>query len=169
MSTSATVTVSVRRCSGVADRNAGFSQTNPQQLYLPLITDHEYHHETVHVEAQQHNPHSLLQWMKRLIALRKRFKAFGRGDLTVLQPENRKVLAFLRHHDTEAHSRRRQLVTVSPARPARSGRVSRAGAGRAVWPDGVSDHWGAAVPAHVWGHMPFSTSRWSRGPSRRPL
>ena len=61
------------------DRNAGFSRANPQQLYLPVIIDPEYHYEAVNVEAQQDNPHSLLWWMKRLIALRKRYQAFGRG------------------------------------------------------------------------------------------
>ena len=44
------------------------------------IIDPEYHYEAVNVEAQQNNPHSLLWWMKRLIALRKRYQAFGRGD-----------------------------------------------------------------------------------------
>jgi maltose alpha-D-glucosyltransferase/alpha-amylase len=84
-----------------SDRNAGFSRANPQQLYLPVIIDPEYHYETVNVEAQQHNLHSLLWWMKRLIALRKRFQAFGRGTLEFLQPENRKVLAFLRRYGDE--------------------------------------------------------------------
>ncbi len=58
-----------------ADRNAGFSRANPQRLYLPVIIDPEYHYEAVNVEAQQDNPHSLLWWMKRLIALRKRSPA----------------------------------------------------------------------------------------------
>jgi maltose alpha-D-glucosyltransferase/alpha-amylase len=84
-----------------ADRNAGFSRTNPQRLYLPVNIDPEYHYEAVNVEAQQNNPDSLLWWMKRLIALRKSFKAFGRGSLEFLQPENRKVLAFLRHYEDE--------------------------------------------------------------------
>ena len=39
--------------------------------------------------------------MKRTIALRKRFKAFGRGSLEFLQPDNRKVLAFLRRYEDE--------------------------------------------------------------------
>ena len=73
-----------------ADRNAGFSRANPQRLYLPIIIDPEYHYEAVNVEAQQNNPHSLLWWMKRLIALRKRFKAFGRGTLEFLHPDNHK-------------------------------------------------------------------------------
>jgi maltose alpha-D-glucosyltransferase/alpha-amylase len=83
------------------DRNAGFSHVNPQRLYLPIILDPEYHYETINVEAQQNNPSSLLWWMKRLVALRKRFKAFGRGTLEFLHPENRKVLAFIRHYEDE--------------------------------------------------------------------
>jgi maltose alpha-D-glucosyltransferase/alpha-amylase len=84
-----------------ADRNAGFSRANPQRLYLPIIIDPEYHYETMNVEAQQSNPYSLLWWMKRLIALRKRYKAFGRGTIEFLQPENRKVLIFLRRYEGE--------------------------------------------------------------------
>jgi maltose alpha-D-glucosyltransferase / alpha-amylase len=84
-----------------ADRNAGFSRANPQQLYLPLIVDHEYHHEAIHVEAQQRNPSSLLNWMKRLIALRKRYRPFGLGSIAFLHPENRKVLAFIRRYAHE--------------------------------------------------------------------
>jgi maltose alpha-D-glucosyltransferase/alpha-amylase len=78
------------------DRNAGFSSANRQQLYLPVISDPEYHFESINVEVQQANPHSLLWWMKRLIDLRKRHQAFSRGSLEFLHPENRKILAFTR-------------------------------------------------------------------------
>jgi maltose alpha-D-glucosyltransferase / alpha-amylase len=84
-----------------ADRNAGFSRANRQRLYLPVITDPEYHYETVNVEAQQGNPHSIFSWTKRLIALRKRHRAFGRGTLELLRPENRKVLAYVRSYESE--------------------------------------------------------------------
>jgi maltose alpha-D-glucosyltransferase/alpha-amylase len=84
-----------------ADRNAGFSRTNPQRLYLPVIIDPAYHFEAVNVEAQQNNPHSLLWWMKRLIALRKRFRALGRGSLEFLSPSNHKILAFVRRFQDE--------------------------------------------------------------------
>ncbi len=84
-----------------ADRNAGFSRSNPQRLYLPINIDPGYHYEAVNVDVQQNNPDSLLWWMKRLISLRKRSKAFGRGSLEFLQPENRKVLAFLRRYHDE--------------------------------------------------------------------
>jgi maltose alpha-D-glucosyltransferase/alpha-amylase len=83
------------------DRNAGFSRANPQKLYLPINIDPEYHYEAINVEAQQNNPHSLLWWIKRLIALRKGYRAFGRGGIRFLYPENYKVLAFLRCYQDE--------------------------------------------------------------------
>ncbi len=84
-----------------SDRNAGFSRANPQKLYLPAIIDFEYHYESVNVETQRNNPHSLWWWMKRLIAIRQLHPAFGRGALEFLTPENAKVLAFLRTHEDE--------------------------------------------------------------------
>jgi maltose alpha-D-glucosyltransferase/alpha-amylase len=94
-----------------SDRNAGFSAANPQRLFLPVIIDPEYHSQAVNVEAQQENPNSLLWWMKRLIALRQRYKAFGRGTLEVLLPDNRKVFAFIRRFEDE-----RILVVVNLSR-----------------------------------------------------
>lgn len=94
-----------------ADRNAGFSRANPQKLYLPVIIDPEYHYETVNVENQERNQASLLWWMKRFIAMRKRFKAFGRGSLTFLSSDNPKVLSFLRQYQDE-----RILVVVNLSR-----------------------------------------------------
>jgi maltose alpha-D-glucosyltransferase / alpha-amylase len=84
------------------DRNAGFSGANSQQLYLPAIIDPEYHYEAVNVEVQQKNPESLLWWMKRLLAMRKRHRAFGRGTMTMLHPDNSRVLAFIRKHEDES-------------------------------------------------------------------
>ncbi|MEA2676501.1 MAG: maltose alpha-D-glucosyltransferase / alpha-amylase, partial [Chloroflexota bacterium] len=84
-----------------ADRNAGFSDANRQRLFLPVITDPEYSYEAVNVDAQQANPSSLLWWMKRLIALRKQYAAFGRGSLTFLTPENRRIVAFVRAYGDE--------------------------------------------------------------------
>jgi len=83
------------------DRNAGFSRANPQKLYLPVIIDPEYHYEAVNVETQEGNPSSLLRWMKRVIARRKGFKAFGRGGIHFLISDNPKVLAFTRRYQDE--------------------------------------------------------------------
>ncbi len=85
-----------------ADRNAGFSRANPQKLYLPVIIDPEYHYESVNVENQEHNQASLLWWMKRFIAIRKRFTSFQRGRMELLLPDNPKVLAFVRSHGDES-------------------------------------------------------------------
>jgi maltose alpha-D-glucosyltransferase/alpha-amylase len=84
-----------------ADRNAGFSRSNPQRLILPTIIDPEYHYESVNVEAQQNNPRSLLWWSKRLITLRKQHQAFGRGTIEFLTPSNHRVLAFVREYEEE--------------------------------------------------------------------
>lgn len=84
-----------------ADRNAGFSRANPHRLYLPVILESEYHYEAVNVEAQRANTNSLWWYMKRLLATRARFKAFGRGTFELLYPDNRKVLAFIRTYDGE--------------------------------------------------------------------
>jgi maltose alpha-D-glucosyltransferase / alpha-amylase len=84
-----------------ADKNAGFSRANPQRLYLPVVVDPQFHYEAVNVEAQQANPFSLLWWTRRLIALRKRHPAFSRGTIEFLQPENHRVLAFLRRFGDE--------------------------------------------------------------------
>ena len=84
-----------------SDRNAGFSRANPQQLFFPVIIDPQYHYEQVNVEAQQANQYSLLWWMKRLIAMRKRYKALGRGSMEFLHTENRKILAYVRRYEDE--------------------------------------------------------------------
>jgi maltose alpha-D-glucosyltransferase/alpha-amylase len=79
------------------DRNAGFSRTEPSQLYSPVITDPVYGYQTVNVEAALRASTSFLHWMRRLIAARKQqAQVFGRGDLRFLQPANIRVLAHLR-------------------------------------------------------------------------
>ena len=83
------------------DRNAGFSKASPQRLFMPVIIEAEYHYEAVNVENQERNPSSLLWWMRRMIAMRKRFKAFGCGSLEVLLSDNSKTLTFIRRHGEE--------------------------------------------------------------------
>ncbi|MDQ3443605.1 MAG: maltose alpha-D-glucosyltransferase [Chloroflexota bacterium] len=83
------------------DRNAGFSRADWARLYSPVIMDPVYGYTAVNVEAQTRIPTSLLNWMKRMIAVRKRYKAFGRGSIRFLHPENLKVLAYLREWEGE--------------------------------------------------------------------
>jgi maltose alpha-D-glucosyltransferase/alpha-amylase len=84
------------------DRNAGFSRADPQRIYLPPIMDPVYGYEAVNVEAQARDSSSLLNWMRRMLAVRKTSQAFGRGRLSFLKPGNRKILAYLRELGDEA-------------------------------------------------------------------
>jgi maltose alpha-D-glucosyltransferase/alpha-amylase len=83
------------------DRNAGFSRADAARLYYPVITDPVYGYQAVNVEAQERVPTSLLNWMKRMVTVRKRHKAFGRGTIRFLHPENQKILVYLREWENE--------------------------------------------------------------------
>ncbi len=83
------------------DRNGGFSRADPAALVLPTIMDPLYGYGAVNVEAQGRDPHSLLNWTRRMLAVRSRHPALGRGSLTILYPKNRKILAYLREYQDE--------------------------------------------------------------------
>ena len=85
-----------------SDRNGGFSRADPQLLYLPPVMDPVYGYTAVNVEAQSRDRSSLLNWMKRMIAVRKAHKAFGRGSLKFLSPGNRKILGYVREYAGES-------------------------------------------------------------------
>ena len=120
-----------------ADRNAGFSRANPQKLYLPVITDPEYHYESNNVQAQQANASSLLWWTKRLIALRKEYDVLGTGNIEFLYPDNNKILAFLR-----SDGKRRVLVVINLSRFAQGAELD------------LTAHAGC-VPVEMFGRTPF--------------
>jgi maltose alpha-D-glucosyltransferase / alpha-amylase len=83
------------------DRNAGFSTADPARLYAPPIMDPVYGYQAINVEAQERSPFSLLNWMKRMIALRKQYQVFSRGSIEFLPAANRKVLAYIRRLDDD--------------------------------------------------------------------
>ncbi|WP_373356602.1 maltose alpha-D-glucosyltransferase [Pseudoroseicyclus sp. CXY001] len=84
------------------DRNAGFSRAEPQRLYLPTIQDPVFGYEARNVEAQSNDPSSLLNWMRRMVAVRQNHDVFGRGEMRLLYPSNRKVLAYIREYEGTA-------------------------------------------------------------------
>jgi maltose alpha-D-glucosyltransferase/alpha-amylase len=84
------------------DRNAGFSRCNPHQLTTPLINDAVYGYQAVNVEAQETTKSSLLNWTRRLIAIRKKYPVFGRGSISILGAENRSILAYVRRSESQA-------------------------------------------------------------------
>ena len=104
------------------DRNGGFSRADPAALVLPPIMDPLYGYGAVNVEAQTRDPHSILNWTRRMLAVRRRHPALGRGTLTFLYPKNRKILAYLREYQDEtilcvanlAHSPQAVELDLSP-------------------------------------------------------
>jgi maltose alpha-D-glucosyltransferase/alpha-amylase len=119
------------------DRNAGFSHADPQRLYLPPIMDSIYGYEAVNVEAQTRDRASLLNWMKRMLQIRKTSQAFGRGTLQFVRPGNRKVLAYLRQFGDDTI-----LCVANLARSAQPVEIN------------LAPHKGA-VPIELLGQTPF--------------
>ena len=157
------------------DRNGGFSRANPQNLYLPAIQDPIYGFEAVNVEAQQKSPGSLLNWMKRIIAVRQGRRAFGRGGINFLYPANRKVLAYTRTFEGEAIlcvfnlSRNAQAVTLDLT--AHQGRTPLELLGRSEFPQIADQAYTLTLPGYgfFWfALMPTEAGGW-REPLPEPL
>ncbi|MBX3444121.1 MAG: maltose alpha-D-glucosyltransferase [Planctomyces sp.] len=83
------------------DRNAGFSTADPSRLYQPVITDPIYHYQAINVEAALRSPTSLLNWIKRMIRLRKQHPVFARGSLEFIDGGNERVISYLRTYGEE--------------------------------------------------------------------
>lgn len=83
------------------DRNAGFSKADPERLYSPVILHPVYNYQAINVEAQLRASGSLLNWVKRLIAIQKQHQVFGRGTLQFIHPNNQKILAYIRQYQNE--------------------------------------------------------------------
>jgi maltose alpha-D-glucosyltransferase/alpha-amylase len=143
------------------ERNAGFSSCDPQRLFLPPVMDPIYGYQSVNVEAQSREPSSLLNWMRRMLSVRKTVKAFGRGTLTFLHPGNRKVLAYQRDYGEE-----RILCVANLARTAQpveldlassKGRVPIELFGRTPFPPVTDRPYMLTLPGH--GFMWFRLAR----------
>jgi maltose alpha-D-glucosyltransferase / alpha-amylase len=83
------------------DRNGGFSRADPGSMVLPPIMDSVYGYAALNVEAQTRDQHSLLNWMRRMLTLRRSHKVFGRGAFQFLYPRNRRILAYTRELEGE--------------------------------------------------------------------
>jgi maltose alpha-D-glucosyltransferase/alpha-amylase len=81
--------------------NAGFSDADPERLYLPVVSSPLYGYQAVNVAAQRSSPSSLLSWTQRLIRVRRGSSALGRGSFERLEPLNHRVLAFVRRYESE--------------------------------------------------------------------
>jgi len=135
------------------DRNGGFSTADAQRLFLPTIMDPVYGYAAVNVEAQERSPSSLLNWLKRLIAVRQTHAVFGRGTISFMYPENRKVAAYVREFGDEVVlcvanlSRTPQAVSLDLSRFA--GRVPVEMIGWSPFPKIADDHYVLTLPGHA--------------------
>ena len=127
-----------------SDRNAGFSRCDPARLYFPVVMDPIYGYQVINVEAQLSDQSSLLHWTRNMIALRKLFQVFGRGTLRFLNPENRKVLAYLRDLDRGDGSHETVLCVANLSRFAQPVSLD------------LSDHAGQE-PVEMLGYVSFPT------------
>src|SRR5690554_5041924 len=117
--------------------NAGFSRADPQQLYLPVVMDPTYGYQAINVEGQDRDRSSLLNWMRRIVGVRKSHPAFGRGSSTLLYPSNRKIIAYVREHEGE-----RILCVANLSAAAQAVELDLA-------------QWKGAVPVELAGRSPF--------------
>ena len=117
--------------------NSGFSEADVAALYHPVVVDPPHGYHNVNVMAAERSDGSLLRWMRRLIDVRKRSKAFGRGTLEFLQTNNRRVLAFLRQHEDET-----VLVACNLARSAEHAELD-------------LRRFQGCVPVEMWSGRPF--------------
>ena len=125
-----------------SDRNAGFSTADFARLYAPPVMDSTFGYESVNVEAQLRSPTSLFRWVRRLIGLRKNSPAFARGTLEWLEPENNKVLAFVRRLEKNSSEDEIILVVANLARTSQPAQLD------------LSDYAGL-IPVEMFGRTPF--------------
>lgn len=144
------------------DRNGGFSRADAQRLFLPAIMDVVYGYPSVNVEAQERSTSSLLNWIKRLIAVRQSHAVFGRGSLSFLYPENRKVVAYVREYEGAVVvcvanlARTPQSVALDLSRFA--GRVPLEMIGWSPFPPIVDDRYVLTLPGHAFFWFLLATS-----------
>ncbi|WNG17323.1 maltose alpha-D-glucosyltransferase [Cystobacter fuscus] len=120
-----------------SDRNAGFSRADGARLFAPVIADPVYGYQSINVEAQERTRSSLLSWVKRLIRVRQRYPAFAMGQLRWLNPDNRKVLAFMREYEGQSI-----LIVCNLSRFAQPGVLD------------LRD-WEGQIPVELMGETPF--------------
>ena len=139
-----------------SDRNAGFSRAVPARLYAPVIMDPIWGYQAINVEAQLSDQSSLLHWTRNMIALRKLFRVFGRGTQEFLAPENRKVLAYLRHYDPASPSTSDTAPASAGASPNTETVLCVANLSRFAQPVSLDlSRFAGMVPVEMLGYVPF--------------
>ena len=106
--------------------NGGFSTADPSRLVRPVIADGPFAYQRVNVAAQERDPRSLLNFVRRAVRTYKANPAFGRGAWAFLKADDPGVLV----HRCEMDGRRVYAAHNLAAEPK---------AARADLPDGLAD------------------------------
>jgi maltose alpha-D-glucosyltransferase/alpha-amylase len=102
---------------------SGFSVSSPDRFFAPVIDKYPYGPEYVNVEEQRSNPDSLYNTIKKMIAVRKQYKVFGRGSFHWLDSGTTSVAAYFREYKDERIliinnlSNQIQPITIRISRP----------------------------------------------------
>jgi maltose alpha-D-glucosyltransferase / alpha-amylase len=89
----------VRTCMQWSDEpNAGFSTVEEERLIHPAVMEGEFGANAINVVAQQRDPDSLLNWLRRLVDVRESCPEVGWGELEILETDHPCIFA----HRTEA-------------------------------------------------------------------
>jgi maltose alpha-D-glucosyltransferase / alpha-amylase len=81
--------------------NAGFSKANPDALYAPIIDTDDFSYKTVNVEKADHDPHSTLNRMRKLIQIRKSNPVFALGNYQFLAQDQTQCLVIRRTYQDQ--------------------------------------------------------------------
>ena len=84
------------------EQNAGFSRAAEDELARPVIDEGPYNYHDVNVMDQRRDPNSRLNWIERMIRIRKDHRAFGHGEWTVIETGQPFVFAHACYQDGDA-------------------------------------------------------------------
>ncbi len=79
-------------------RNGGFSDARVSELYRKPIADGKFGYRKVNVADQLEDESSLLNWMKKIISVRRSCPEIGTGELQVIRIDDPKVFAHRIRH-----------------------------------------------------------------------
>jgi maltose alpha-D-glucosyltransferase/alpha-amylase len=74
------------------EKNAGF--TAAAKPYRPIISRGEYAYQKINVETEQKDPNSFLNWITKIVKIRKTCPEFGSGKWKVINSGSANVLAI---------------------------------------------------------------------------
>jgi maltose alpha-D-glucosyltransferase/alpha-amylase len=81
---------------------AGFSQADPADYWLPLVSTDGFDPGAVNVAEQRNDPGSLLSWVRTMLEARRRLPEMGRGSFEILDAGDPAILAYVRAFDGRA-------------------------------------------------------------------